>query len=1461
MKKQYGFCRMALLLCAWLLSSAAWAYDFETDGIYYDILSSDDKTVEVTYKSYSDRGYSGDVTIPATVSYNGTVYSVTAIGDYAFDGCKSLTSVTIPNSVTTIGFCAFRGCTGLTSVTIGNSVTFIDNQAFDDCTGLKEVHISDLEAWWHIGFYYTHSPLYYAHNLYLNDSPVTELSVPADITTIDDRFQNCTSIMSVTIPESVTTIDDSAFSGCTGLTSLTIPESVTSIGEQAFSGCKGLKNLRIEDGAETLMLYEDRQFDDCPLETVYLGRNIHYYSNRLYIGGTHIYSVFKEKTTLVSLTIGNQVTSIDEKAFSDCTGLKNLRIEDGTETLVLSTSSSSTPFDNCPLDTAYLGRNVSYSNSYSPFKGKTNLVSLTIGNQVTSIGDHAFYNCTDLKEIHISDLDAWWHIEFSNYASNPLYYAHNLYLNNSPVTELSVPKDITTIDDRFRNCPSITSVTIPESVTSIGEQAFSGCTGLTSLTIPKSVIAIGELAFSGCTGLKNLRIEDGTKTLALSTSSSSTPFYNCPLETIYLGRNIDYSYTVYRNGYKTYYNSPFDNNANLVSLTIGKQVTTIGSEFFSSCTGLTSLTIPESVTSIGDNAFSDCTGLKNLRIEDGTKTLALSTSSSSTPFDYCPLDTVYLGRNIDYSYKSGNDTKYNSPFGRSLVLLTIGNQVTSIGNQAFYSCSGLTEVTIPNGVTSIGNEAFYECTGLKSVTIGEKVTSIGDHAFHNCSGLKSVTIPNGVTSIGDHAFYSCSGLTEVTIPNSVTSIGDGAFANCNNLNKIEGKFASSDNRCLIVNNRLVAFAPYGLTEYDIPESVRAIGGSAFEGCTGLKSVTIPESVISIGGYAFSGCAGLKSVTIPNGVTSIGSYAFYSCSGLTEVTIPNNVTTIGSSAFYGCSGLKSVTIGERVTTIGTSAFRYCNKLDTVTSLNPIPPTFVTEFTYESVFDDRTYKNAILHCPKGSMVAYLNSSWGNFIHGLLHLELVENRVGETTYSCTLRDKFGMEFPVSSVRCDAENANYTITPLSASVTVTDLEPQTKYEAKFFVETKYGDLLTCETSFTTDTVKLTTLPAINISNTSATLTADIACDAVIGAGFEWRREDAPELVPSTLSETPIVDGKISGTLRNLSQEKYYKYRPFYRTVKGKYYYGKWLAFGTLDVYAYFEPTVSTRSGEVHGNNSTISGYIVEGSDELLSQGFEYWAESPASRSTESIATRSTASNPERIVASGSLMSVTLTGLDYNTTYYYRAYATTAKKTTYGNTESFTTGKAPVVQDFKPATTSPADSSEIEALKTFTLIFTEKPALAAEAQTITLAGNDTLLTATLSAGSGNRLVVTLADTLKVLGEYTLTIPEGAFGDADFAADPTVGRCNPELVYTFTITEPEPAEPDEPENPENPDEPDKPSVPDKPSAVTETQAEAEHITVYNLQGVLVLETDDAADLKTLQNGAYIVNGKKMIIVR
>ena len=270
----------------------------------------------------------------------------------------------------------------------------------------------------------------------------------------------------------------------------------------------------------------------------------------------------------------------------------------------------------------------------------------------------------------------------------------------------------------------------------------------------------------------------------------------------------------------------------------------------------------------------------------------------------------------------------------SLTSVTIPNSVTSIGAEAFSYCSSLTSVTIGNSVTSIGAEAFSYCSSLTSVTIGNSVTSIGEGAFSDCSSLTSVNIPNSVTSIGDYTFYHCSSLTSVTIPNSVTSIGESAFYGCESLSEFYGKFASKDKRCLIVDGELNSFAPAGLTEYTIPNSVTSIGYRAFDGCSSLTSVIIPDSVTSIGWYAFRGCSSLTSVNIPNSVTSIGMEAFSYCSSLTSVNIGNSVTSILGGAFAYCSRLTSVNIPNSVTSIGEYTFYHCTSLTSVTIPNNV-----------------------------------------------------------------------------------------------------------------------------------------------------------------------------------------------------------------------------------------------------------------------------------------------------------------------------------------------------------------------------------------------------------------------------------------------------------------------------------------------------------------------------------------------
>ena len=227
-------------------------------------------------------------------------------------------------------------------------------------------------------------------------------------------------------------------------------------------------------------------------------------------------------------------------------------------------------------------------------------------------------------------------------------------------------------------------------------------------------------------------------------------------------------------------------------------------------------------------------------------------------------------------------------------------------------------------------------SSVKTVVIGDSVTSIGECAFYYCTGLTSVTIPDSVTSIGDGAFENCTGLTSVTIPDSVTSIGDEAFNNCTRLTSITVKEGnpkySSDEYGVLFNKDKTLLIQYPIgnkrTSYTIPDSVTSISYAAFSGCTSLTSVTIPDSVTSIGEAAFWLCTSLTSVTIGNSVTSIGSSAFSICVSLTSVTIPDSVTSIGNGAFYFCTSLTRVTIPDSVTSIGDNAFISCTSLTDV-----------------------------------------------------------------------------------------------------------------------------------------------------------------------------------------------------------------------------------------------------------------------------------------------------------------------------------------------------------------------------------------------------------------------------------------------------------------------------------------------------------------------------------------------------
>ena len=389
---------------------------------------------------------------------------------------------------------------------------------------------------------------------------------------------------------------------------------------------------------------------------------------------------------------------------------------------------------------------------------------------------------------------------------------------------------------------------------------------------------------------------------------------------------------------------------------------------------------------------------------------------------------------IWYTTSDGNivGPYYTNVFGANITsntysngkgVITFDGDVTAIGDWAFYDCTSLTSVNIPDSVTSIGNNAFQNCYSLTSVNIPDSVTTIGDYAFYQCYSLTSVTIGNSVTEIGKSAFQNCDSLTSVNIPDSVTTIGDFAFDGCTSLTEFSGKFTSEDGRCLIIDGILYFFAPYGLNEYTIPDSITSIGERAFSDCTSLTSVNIPDSVTTIGNFAFCHCDSLTSITIPDSVTtigysafeycysltsvnipdsvttigerafisctsltsvnipdsvtSIGESAFRDCTSLTSVNIPDSVTSIGRSAFYECDSLTSVTIGDSVTTIGDHAFRYCTSLTSVYCKATTPPTL----SGPSVFDANGSGRKI-YVPAGSVNAYKSAyDWKDYSSDIL------------------------------------------------------------------------------------------------------------------------------------------------------------------------------------------------------------------------------------------------------------------------------------------------------------------------------------------------------------------------------------------------------------------------------------------------------------------------------------------------
>jgi len=454
------------------------------------------------------------------------------------------------------------------------------------------------------------------------------------------------------------------------------------------------------------------------------------------------------------------------------------------------------------------------------------------------------------------------------------YDAFEAYTN---MTSITIPSSVTTIGDwAFYNCTGLTSVTIGSGVTTIGNSAFVGCTGLTSISIPASVTSIGEYAFGYCTGLTSIVVAAGNTSYA----SQDGILYNYGMTTLIQcpeGKTGEFSIP---SSVITILHDAFLLCTGLTSITIQAGVTTIGQSAFDTCTGLTSITIPASITSIGEEAFYGCTKLVSAYFYGNAPTMG------SSVFDGCAsgFTVYYLAgatgfSNLWHTYPTAVFTRQYADF-----TYTISN--------------GAVKIT---GYTGAGG-----AIAIPSAIEGLPVVSIGNQAFFNQASITGITIPDSVTSIGSRAFSGCTGLTSMTIPSSVTSIGDGVFLLCSSMTSIEvaadnPNFSSLNGVLYNKGKTALLQCPCGKTgNFTIPAGVTAIGVYAFSGCTGLTGIALPASVTIIRSYAFSGCTGLTSITIPKNVTSIKSYTFDGCTGLTAAYFYGNAPTLGSSVFDACA---------------------------------------------------------------------------------------------------------------------------------------------------------------------------------------------------------------------------------------------------------------------------------------------------------------------------------------------------------------------------------------------------------------------------------------------------------------------------------------------------------------------------------------------------------------------------------
>ena len=700
------------------------------------------------------KGYKTFVKIPDTVK---------AIGDNAFKNNDMIRNIYIPDSVTSIGENAFYDCDQLTSVFIPDSVTSVGSSCFYSCNNLTYAKLpQNMDV--------------VSSNMFYECKKLGTVVFGMNVTKIDEgAFWNC-SQLKTGLPGNIVEIGTLAFTNCKSITEIIIPKSLTNCGVDIFSGCSNLKTVNFENGIITI---PDSLFNSYGngLEEINIPETV----------TTIGYNTFDGCENLTTVTGMKNVTEIGWSAFSGCNKLVNINLPSKLRTLGMEaflyckslteiTIPKSLTLRDCDVDI---------------FSGCSNLKTINFEKGITTIPANLFHGTEKGFDWHLDGLE-----------------------------EIDIPETVTTIgDNAFSNCKNLTTVTGMKNVTEIGWSAFGGCNKLvninlpsklrklsgltfmnckniTEITIPKSLTDCGYGIFSGCSNLKTINFEKGISVIPSNLFRGAEEYGYSWFDGL---EEIDIPETVTTIG-----DDAFENCRNLTTVTGMKNVTEIGDRAFYNCSNLVNINLPENLAEIGSYAFHGCSQLKSMSIPDTLKSWeegllsdcsGLATVEIPDGFINIPSDTFLNCSSLKEiklpaSLKIINSNAFK---GSGLTEIIIPDGVTSIGSNAFQNCTSLASVRIPNSVTSLGTYIFDGCSSLTDVTLGKGLTSIPSYMFSNCESLKNIKIPYNVATIGSYAFLNDTAFTEITIPRKTTAINSNAFSYPGKLNiyGISGTYAET----------------------------------------------------------------------------------------------------------------------------------------------------------------------------------------------------------------------------------------------------------------------------------------------------------------------------------------------------------------------------------------------------------------------------------------------------------------------------------------------------------------------------------------------------------------------------------------------------------------------------------------------------------------------------------------------